>query len=123
MWQAEPLTALSKTRGNRMTRILKLAAAGVAMMCASSGAQAATALTQAELHKLCPGTFTAVVQGACTLTVTAKGNGTLIGAIPGKQDSGQWSLRDGKLCVMPTSWTHGKSASSAVVAESGWYRG
>jgi hypothetical protein len=106
-----------------MTRILKLAAAGVAMMCASSGAHAATALTQVELQKLFPGTFTAVVHGAWTLTFTAKGNGTLIGAMTGKQDSGQWSLRDGKLCVMLTTWTHGKSACSAVVADSGWYRG
>jgi hypothetical protein len=106
-----------------MKRILKLATAGVAMMWVASAAQADTALTQSQLQKLFPGTFTAVVHGALTLTFTAKGNGTLIGAMPGKQDSGQWSLRNGKLCVMLTSWTRGKSACSTVVADSGWYRG
>ncbi len=106
-----------------MKRILKLAAAGVVAMCPSSTAYADEALTQAQLQKLFPGTFTAVVQGATKLTFTAKSNGTLIGEMPGKQDSGRWSLRDGKLCVMLTTWTRGKSACSAVVADSGWYRG
>ena len=106
-----------------MKRILKLAAAGAVTLCTLSAAHADATLTHSQLQKLFPGTFTAVVHGAMKLTFTAKGNGTLIGQMPGKQDSGRWSLQDGKLCVMLTTWTKGKSACSAVVADSGWYRG
>jgi hypothetical protein len=106
-----------------MKRILKLAAAGVVAMCASSAVHADEALTHAQLQKLFPGKFTAVVHGSTKVTFTAQGNGILIGEMPGKHDSGRWSLRDGKLCVMLTTWTQGKSACSAVVADSGWYRG
>ena len=106
-----------------MKRILKLATAGIVAMCAISTAHADAALTHAQLQKLFPGTFAAVVQGAMKLTFTAKGNGTLIGVMPGKQDEGRWSLRNGKLCIMLSTWTGGKSACSAVVAENGWYRG
>ena len=106
-----------------MKRILKLAAAGMIVMCAASASQASTALTHTQLQKLFPGTFTAVVHGAMKLTFTAKGNGTLIGAMPGKKDSGQWTVQNGKLCVMLNTWTRGKSACSAVVADNGWYQG
>ncbi len=106
-----------------MMRILKLAAAGALMLCASSTAHADAALTHSQLQKLFPGTFMAVVHGAMKLTFTAKGNGTLIGEMPGKQDSGRWNVRDGKLCVMLNTWTRGKSACSAVVADNGWYQG
>jgi len=106
-----------------MKRTLKLAAAGMIVMCAASTAQASPPLTHTQLQKLFPGTFTAVVRGAMKLTFTAKGNGTLIGIVPGKQDSGQWTVENGKLCVMLNTWTHGKSACSTVVADNGWYQG
>lgn len=106
-----------------MKRILKLAAAGVVMVCVSTAAHADAALTHAQLQKLFPGTFMAVVHGAMKLTFTAKGNGTLIGAMPGKQDGGQWTVQNGKLCVMLNTWTRGKSACSTVVADNGWYQG
>ena len=106
-----------------MKRMLKLAGAGVIVMCAASISQASTPLTQTQLQKLFPGTFTAVVHGAMKLTFTAKGNGTLIGAMPGKKDSGQWTVQNGKLCVMLNTWTRGKSACSTVVAGDGWYQG
>jgi len=106
-----------------MKRILKLAAAGVVMVCVSTTARADTALTHTQLQKLFPGTFLAVVHGAMKLTFTAKGNGTLIGEMPGKHDSGSWTIRDGKLCVMLNTWTRGKPACSAVVADGDWYRG
>jgi len=106
-----------------MKRILKLAVAGVVVLCASSSAYAEATLTHSQLQKLFPGTFTAVVYGVKKLTFTAKGNGTLFGQMPGKQDSGRWSLKDGKLCVMLTTWTRGKSACSTVVADNGWYQG
>lgn len=106
-----------------MKRMLKLAASGVVMMCASSVGHANETLTHAQLQKLFPGTFAAVVQGAMKLTFIAKGNGILIGDMPGKHDSGRWSVQNGKLCIMLSTWTGGKSACSEVVADSGWYRG
>jgi hypothetical protein len=106
-----------------MVRNLKLAAAGLVMTMASSAALAGDALTSAQLQKLFPGTFTAVVHGGVTLTFTAKGNGVLIGQMPGKQDEGRWSLENGKLCIMLSTWTKGRPACSAVVAGDGWYRG
>ena len=106
-----------------MKRFLKLAAAGAILVCAASTAEASTQLTHAQLQKLFPGTFTAVVRGIMKLTFTAKGNGTLIGAMPGKQDTGQWTVQNGKLCVKLNTWTRGKSACSTVVADNGWYQG
>ncbi len=105
-----------------MKRILNLAAAGTLLMCAATTSHANT-LTHTQLQNLFPGTFTAVVHGAMKLTFTAKGNGTLIGAMPGKKDSGQWTVQNGKLCVMLNTWTRGKSACSTVVADNGWYQG
>lgn len=106
-----------------MKRLLTLAAAGMMVTWAASAAHADTTLSHSQLQKLFPGTFTAVVYGLKQLTFTAKGNGTLIGAMPGKQDSGQWTVRNGKLCVMLNTWTRGKSACSTVVADNGWYQG
>ena len=106
-----------------MVRLLKLAAAGVVSAMAASSAFAEEALTHAELRKLFPGTFTAIVHGGMTLTFTAMGNGVLIGNMPGKQDEGRWSLENGRLCIMLSNWTNGKSSCSLVVADNGWYRG
>ncbi len=102
---------------------LKFAIAGLVMMGLPSAAFADDVLTTAELQKLFPGTFTVVAQGGAKLIFTAKENGVLIGQMSGKQDSGRWSLTNGKLCIMLANWTKGKSACSLVVADNGWYRG
>lgn len=91
-----------------MGRKLKLAAAGLLLALSSHGAAADEALTHSELRKLFPGSFYAVVNGVVTIQFTAKGNGTLIGLMPGKTDTGRWSLENGKLCIMMSKWTKGK---------------
>ena len=106
-----------------MNRIITLAAAGLLLALNTSGASAGETLSQSQLRSLFPGSFTAVVHGMVTLKFTAKGNGELIGRMESKQDSGRWSLNNGKLCIMLTQWTSGKSSCSAVVADNGWYRG
>jgi len=106
-----------------MVRSFALAVAAVFMGFASSAAFADSAMTHAELQKLFPGTFLAVVNGGVTLTFTAKGNGELLGEMPGKHDQGRWSVKNGHLCIMLESWTSGHFSCSAVVADNGWYRG
>jgi len=106
-----------------MGRNLMLAAAGLFLVLSSNGAAADEVLTHSELRKLFPGSFYAVVNGFVTVQITAKGNGTLIGLMPGKKDTGRWSLENGKLCIMMSKWTKGKPNCSTVVADNGWYLG
>ena len=80
-------------------------------------------LTQAELGKLFPGSFQAVVNDTVTVQITARGNGTLIGQMTGQQDSGRWSVQSGKLCIVWSTWLSGKASCSRVVSNDGWYHG
>ena len=80
-------------------------------------------LSQAELGKLFPGSFQAVVSGAVTVKITARGNGTLIGQMTGQEDRGRWSVKSGKLCIVWSNWLNGKASCSRVIADDGWYRG
>lgn len=91
----------------------------------SFGAQAgeSSALSQAELGKLFPGSFQAVVSGAVTVKITARRNGTLIGQMTGQEDRGRWSVKSGKLCIVWSNWLNGKASCSRVIADDGWYRG
>ena len=60
----------------------------------SAAAGEAVTLSQAELGKLFPGNFQAVVNGAVTVKITARGNGTLIGQMTGQEDRGRWSVQE-----------------------------
>ena len=106
-----------------MVQILKGMAAALLLSSLSSAALADDTMTQSELRQLFPGTFLAVVRGNVMLTFKAMNNGVLIGKMPGKQDEGRWSLENGKLCIMLSNWTKGKSSCSEVVADNGWYLG
>ncbi len=89
----------------------------------SARAGDAVTLSQAELGKLFPGNFQAVVNGAVTVKITARGNGTLIGQMTGQEDRGRWSVERGKLCIVWSNWLNGKASCSHVIADDGWYRG
>ena len=106
-----------------MVRSFALAVAAIFMGFASPAAFADSTMTHSELQKLFPGTFLAVVNGGVTLTFTAKGDGVLVGQMPGKHDQGRWSVQNGRLCIMLNTWTSGRSSCSQVVADNGWYRG
>jgi hypothetical protein len=88
----------------------------------SAGADEAV-LSQAELGKLFPGSFQAVVSGAVVVKITARGNGTLVGQMTGQEDRGRWSVQGGKLCIVWSTWLNGKASCSRVIADDGWYRG
>ena len=83
----------------------------------------AVTLSQAELGKLFPGSFQAVVSGAVIVKITARGNGILIGEMTGQEDRGRWSVQSGKLCIVWSTWLNGKASCSRVIADDGWYRG
>ena len=62
-----------------MNRLILSVLAAIVMAFSSPGARAdeTIILSQAELGKLFPGSFQAVVNGAVTVKITARGNGTL----------------------------------------------
>ena len=99
--------------------------AAIVMAFSSPGARADESITlsQAELGKLFPGSFQAVVNEAVTVQITARGNGTLIGQMTGQKDSGWWSVKSGKLCIVWSTWLNGKASCSRVISGDGWYRG
>jgi hypothetical protein len=112
--------------GRHQMKLLPLSVlAAIVMAFSSLGAQAdeASTLSQAELGKLFPGSFQAVVSGAVVVKITARGNGTLIGEMTGQEDRGRWSVKSGKLCIVWSNWLNGKASCSRVIADDGWYRG
>jgi hypothetical protein len=82
-----------------------------------------SSLSPAQLGQLFPGNFTAVVNGALTVKIVARGNGTLLGQMNGRQDSGHWRISGGKLCIVWSSWMGGKISCSSVKSGDGWYHG
>ena len=100
-----------------------LAVVFVSLSTLSSRADETAALSQTELGKLFPGSFQAVVNGAVTVKIIARGNGTLIGQMTGQEDHGRWSVQRGKLCIVWSTWLDGKISCSRVISDDGWYRG
>ena len=85
-----------------------------------SGVDEAGAIANLESE---PGNFDAVVYGMLEVKIIAHQNGQLEGLFSGKRDTGRWSVSNGRLCIMLSRWTDGKSSCSEVVASNGWYRG
>ena len=108
-----------------MKQLLISTLAAVVLACSGFTAFAGESvpLSQAELGKLFPGSFQAVVSGAVIVKITARGNGILIGQMTGQEDRGRWSVQSGKLCIVWSTWLNGKASCSRVIADDGWYRG
>jgi hypothetical protein len=108
-----------------MNRLIVPVLAAIVMVFSSlnAGADEPVTLSQAELGKLFPGSFQAVVNGAVTVEIMARGNGTLVGQMTGQKDSGWWSVKSGKLCIVWSTWLNGKASCSRVISDDGWYRG
>ncbi len=101
--------------------VLMAAVAGVVL--AAAPARADDPMSGQDILKLAPGTFQAVVKGKYHLVVTLGRDGTVVGDAKGLKDKGRWTVRDDQLCIVMPTWTRGKVECSAVVADSGWYRG
>ncbi len=108
----------------RKTIIGILALAAATTMFAERGLRAATdqAVSPAELRKLFPGKFSAVVKGY-RVRFVAKSNGRLKGFYGTLSDEGRWSVRGGRLCVMLRDWLDGRTTCARVRRENdNWYR-
>ncbi len=104
--------------------VISIVSAMFLAVCApQSQAADQSSLSPAQLGQLFPGNFTAVVNGALTLKIVAKSNGTMIGQMTGKQDSGRWRISGGKLCIVWSTWMGGKISCSSVKSGDGWYHG
>ena len=107
-----------------MTMVRKaLALAGLVMVLCAGPAYAGDRLTSSDLKQLFPGDFQAVVKDAFTLRIVARSDGSLVGKFLGASDTGRWSIKSGKLCIMLDRWLKGRTNCSPVVEEAGWYRG
>jgi hypothetical protein len=80
-------------------------------------------LSHAQLGKLFPGSFYAVVNGSLAMNINARANGSLTGQVSGFRDTGHWSVQSGRLCIVWSKWLNGKTSCSAVVDTGAWYQG
>lgn len=82
---------------------------------------AAAPLEPQALKALFPGSFQAEVRGY-KINFIARKDGTLVGESRQGTDTGQWSVQQGQLCIMLSSWLSGRTACSQVVQQGDWYR-
>ena len=73
------------------------------------------------LKALFPGSFQAEVHGY-KVNFVARQDGSLVGSSQRGTDTGQWSVEQGELCIMLSSWLSGRTACSQVVQQGDWYR-
>ena len=103
-----------------MKHFTRIAAAGLLGLFLAQPAAAAQLEPQA-LKALFPGSFTAQVHGY-NVSFVAHSDGSLVGTSQQGTDTGQWSVQQGQLCIMLTSWLNGRTACSQVVQQGDWYR-
>jgi hypothetical protein len=104
-----------------MKNLTRLAAAGLmGFLFLQPTAQAAPLEPQA-LRDLFPGAFRAVVHGY-NVDFVAHKDGSLLGTFQSGTDTGQWSIRQGQLCIMLSNWLRGQTSCSRVVQHGDWYR-
>ncbi len=96
--------------------------AAAALSTVLAGPAAAESIGHKALKQLFPGRFQAVVSGLMALSITARSDGTLIGFLNSKKDTGSWSVKNGNLCIRFERWTNGRFNCSPVTLEGDWYR-
>jgi hypothetical protein len=104
-----------------MRTLTPLAAAVLLGLLFVQPADASDALEPQALKALFPGTFHAVVHGQ-DVTLDARDDGSLVARSEENKDTGQWSIRQGKLCVMLTSWLQGRTMCARVFPSGDWYQ-
>ena len=82
---------------------------------------AANPLEPKALKALFPGSFQAQVHGY-NVSFVAYRDGSLVGKSQKGTDTGEWSVQQGKLCIMMSNWLSGRTACSQVVQQGDWYR-
>jgi hypothetical protein len=105
-----------------MRQFAKLTAAGLLVLSATQPLHASeTHLEVRALEALFPGRFTAVVHGY-TVSFKAHYDGTLVGHHGSETDTGRWSIVQGELCIMLSTWLNGRTNCARVVRDGEWYR-
>jgi hypothetical protein len=99
-----------------------MALVGILSVAGLAPAKAGETLSQTALRSLFPGTFHAVASGIVPLKVTALRDGSLIGRMGARSDTGRWSVSRGRLCIMFQKWLSGRTSCAPVVREAGWLR-
>ncbi len=66
-----------------------------------------------ELRQMFPGQFRAQVRGYDVRFIASR-DGSLKGIYGGFTDSGRWSVRGSRLCIMLRDWLDGKTRCAAV---------
>jgi hypothetical protein len=103
-----------------MKHFTRIAAASLLGLLLTQPAAAAPLEPQA-LKNLFPGSFQAQVHGY-QVSFVAHQDGSLVGKSGRGTDTGQWSVQQGQLCIMLSSWLNGRTACSPVVQQGDWYR-
>ena len=92
------------------------------MLAAGLVAEAATPqVSHSALKSLFPGKFAISVSGV-SVRIIAASNGNLTGKSFAGTDTGRWSVRQGRLCIMLRDWFDGQTRCAHVVREGSWYR-
>lgn len=76
-------------------------------------------VSHSHLLELFPGTFAARYKGY-DLKIVARANGRLQGYAAGQEDTGRWSIVNGKLCIMFEDWLEGDTKCSTVRRSAKW---
>lgn len=97
-------------------------AAAAALCLITSAPASADTLAHRAVQALFPGSFHAVVSGGMAVKVTARSDGSLIGVSDKKRDTGNWSVKNGNLCIRFENWTNGRFSCSQVTQDGDWYR-
>jgi hypothetical protein len=103
-------------------RLKTIAAAAALLVVVAGTAEAGESLGHRALKKLFPGQFQAVVKGLVAIDIIAKRDGSLIGRMLSKTDTGRWSIQSGQLCILFETWMKGRPSCSQVVWDGQWYR-
>jgi hypothetical protein len=104
-----------------MRLFTRFAGAGLLGLLVLQPAQASDTLQPRTLKALFPGTFHAVIHGQ-DVTFLARRNGSLLARSGEHADTGEWSIRQGELCIMLTSWLGGRTVCGQVIEDGDWYR-
>lgn len=100
-----------------------LVLAGLIITLCAGEAQSGERLTTTDLRQLFPGHFEAVVKNSIIVSIEAMADGSLTGSFLGASDTGRWSIRSGRLCIMLNTWFKGHTNCTLIVEDAGWYLG
>ena len=104
-----------------MQQLGALAIAGIVTVSVAGYANAGERLSTRAIKQLFPGQFSAVVKGY-KVHFKARRDGSLVGSYMAATDTGRWSIRRGRLCIMLKDWMKGETSCSSVVQVGSWYK-